>query len=112
MSSLLRKADRRTGVHIFDEGPINALWPIAFSASSAGTAGILGKLARQRSTPVLVALIEAEIAAVRERLDLRTNGQSRLERAGPADDAWGRARPAPRQGKAAPRVASRGGGGI
>ncbi len=100
MSSLLRKADRRTGVHIFDEGPLNALWSIAFSASSAGTAGILGKLARQRSTPVLVALIEAEIAAVRERLDLRTNGQSRLERAGPADDAWERARRALQQVKA------------
>ena len=49
---------------------------------------------------MLVALIEAEIAAVRERLDLRTNGQSRLERAGPADDAWERARRALQQVKA------------
>jgi hypothetical protein len=100
MSSLLRTADRRTGVHIFDEGPLNALWSIAFSAGSAGTAGILGELARQRSTPVLVALIEADIAAVRERHDLRKNGQSRLERIGPADNAWERARRALQQIKA------------
>ena len=100
MSSLLRKADRRTGVHIFDEGPLNALWSIAFSAGSASTAGILGELARQRSTPVVVALIEADIAAVRERHDLRKNGQSRLERIGPADDAWERARRALQQVKA------------
>ena len=100
MSSLLRKSDRRTGVHIFDEGPLNALWSIGFSAGSAGTAGILGELARQRSTPVVVALVEVDIAAVRERLDLRKDGRSRLERTGPADDAWERARRALQQVKA------------
>lgn len=100
MSSLLRKTDRRTGVHMFDEGLLNALWSIGFSARSADTVGILGELARQRTTPVVVALIEADIAAVRERLDLRRNGHSRLERAGPADDAWARARRALQQLKA------------
>lgn len=100
MSALLRKSDGRTGVHIFDEGLLNALWSIGFSAGSGGTAGILGELARQRSTPVIVALIEVDIAAVRERLDLRKNGQSRLERSGPADDAWERARRALQQVKA------------
>jgi len=100
MSSLLRKTDCRTGVHIFDEGQLNALWSIGFSARSAGTAGILAELARQRSTPVVVALIEADIAAVRARLDLRKNGQSRLERTGPTDDAWKRARQALQQVKA------------
>ena len=100
MSSLLRKTDHRTGVHIFDEGLLNALWSIGFSARSADTPRILGELARQRSTPVVVALIEADIAAVRARLDLRKNGQSRLERTGPADDAWDRARQALQQVKA------------
>ena len=100
MSSLLRKTDHRTGVHIFDEGLLNALWSIGFSARSADTPRILGELARQRSTPVVVALIEADIAAVRERHDLRKNGQSRLERTGPADDAWDRARQALQQVKA------------
>src|SRR2546430_15319521 len=100
MSSLLRKTDHRTGVHIFDEGLLNALWSIGFRAASADTPRILGELARQRSTPVVVALIEADIAAVRARLDLRKNGQSRLERTGPADDAWDRARQALQQVKA------------
>jgi AAA domain len=100
MSSLLRKTDRRTGVHIFDEGQLNALWSIGFSATSAGTAGILAELARQRSAPVVVALIEADIAAVRARLDLRKNGQSRLERTRSADDAWERAQRALQQVKA------------
>lgn len=100
MSSLLRKSDGRTEVHIFDEGLLNALWSIGFSAGSAGTAGILGELARQVSTPVVVALVEADIAAVRERLDLRKNGRSRLERTGRTDDAWERARRALQQVKA------------
>jgi hypothetical protein len=100
MSSLLRKADRRTGVHIFDEGLLNALWSIGFSATSPGTAGILGELARQRSTPVVVALIEADITAVRERLSRRKHGHSRLERVGPTDDAWERAQRAFQQLKA------------
>jgi thymidylate kinase len=100
MSSLLRKTDGRAEVHIFDEGLLNALWSIGFSARSADTPRILGELARQRSTPVVVALIEADIAAVRARLDLRKNGQSRLERTGPADDVWDRARQALQQVKA------------
>jgi hypothetical protein len=104
MSSLLRKTDRRAGVHIFDEGQLNALWSIGFSATSAGTAGILAELARQRSAPVVVALIEADIAAVRARLDLRKNGQSRLERTASADDAWERARRALQQVKATLQV--------
>jgi hypothetical protein len=99
MSSLLRKTDRRAGAHIFDEGQLNALWSIGFNARSAGTAGILAELARQRSTPVVVALIEADIAAVRARLDLRKNGQSRLERTRSADDAWERAQRALQQVK-------------
>jgi hypothetical protein len=100
MSSLLRETERRAGVHIFDEGQVNALWSIGFSARSVSTAGILTGLARRRSTPVVVALIEADIAAVRARLDLRKNGKSRLERTGPADDAWERARRALQQVKA------------
>ena len=100
MSSLIRKADRRSGVHVFDEGQFNALWSIGFSATSGGTGGILAELARQRSKPVVVALIEADIAAVRARLDLRKTGLSRLERTGSADDAWERARRALQQVKA------------
>jgi hypothetical protein len=104
MCSLLRNTDGRPGVHIFDEGLLNALWSIGFSAGSAGTGAILGELARQRSTPVVVALVEADIAAVRERLELRKNGQSRLELAGLAADAWDRARRALEQVKATLQV--------
>jgi len=99
VSSLLRKSDRRPGVHIFDEGLFNVLWSIGFSASSPRTAPLLKELAREGSTAV-VALIEADVAAIRERLDLRKHGQSRLERAGATDDSWEQAGRALQQVKA------------
>jgi thymidylate kinase len=99
MSSLLRRAELREGVHIFDEGLINALWSIGFSASSGGTSRILGALAGQRMTPVVTVLIEADIATVKNRLVQRQNGQSRLERPVPPDGAWDRAQQALEQVK-------------
>ena len=90
MSSLLRKAERREGVHIFDEGLLNALWSIGFRARSAAHVTMLERLARQRSTPVVVALMESDIPSIRERLHLRKNGDSRLERTEHMNDGWER----------------------
>src|SRR5207249_11222992 len=78
MSSLLRKTDHRTGVHIFDEGLLNALWSIGFSARSADTPRILGELGWQRSRPVVVALLVSDIATVSSRIDHRHIGHTRI----------------------------------
>ena len=90
MSSLLRRAEHQEGVHIFDEGLLNALWSISFSAGSAPRAAMLETLARQRSTPVVVAVMEADIPAIKERLAHRANGDSRLERTALTQDGWER----------------------
>ena len=103
MCSLLRRAKARGGVQFFDEGLVNALWSIGFRASADNTPRILEELARQHSSDVAAALIEADIPTVKERLASRKNSESRLDRAS-RDDDWGRAAVALEQVKATLRA--------
>lgn len=112
ISALFRKAERREGVHIFDEGLLNALWSIGFSAGSWRTVEMLLRLARQRSTPVVAAIMEADMSAIKERLDLRENGHSRLEETRFVEDGWKRALRALEQVKATVRQLTEGGADV
>ncbi len=90
VSSLLRQAQHREALYIFDEGLVGALWSIGFSARSTGTGRVLQELARQRPTPVVVAVMEADVETIAQRLRRRKDGDSRLERTVPIRDGWER----------------------
>ena len=100
VSALLRRAQRRGGVHLFDEGLLNTLWSVGFSANAADTVAILGRLAREAPPPLVATFLEADHATIRQRLGRRKNGHSRLEQTGMAEGDWSRAHRALEQVKA------------
>lgn len=78
---VLAAADARpdAGIHLFDEGLLQALWSIALEGH-AGTVRQLGSLLVPITPPVdVVAVLEADAGAVTRRLIRRPGRESRVD---------------------------------
>jgi hypothetical protein len=93
VTSLTRRARRRGGCSVFDQGRWQALWSIALDARSGGEVGNLHALLDRLPAPDLVVVVDAAVDTAKDRLDSRRGGDSRVERApGRADEMLFRGR--------------------
>jgi hypothetical protein len=96
MAGLVRRISARPGVHLLDQGPVQALWSTAY-ASSAGRMNAAAASEALRGIvphPTLIVLVQTGETTLASRLRHRPGGDSRLERdlrlpAGPAAYARG-----------------------
>ena len=82
LCGLMGELARRPGIHVLDQGVVNALWSVRFSARSDRPLRRLGEIASDwfpRKTRVVV-LLEVRPALAADRLLGRARTQSRLER--------------------------------
>jgi hypothetical protein len=82
--ALFARARRRPGVHLFQEGVLQALWSLGLRG---GHERMLGRDAAHAIWPDLVVVVEAPMDVVRSRLGSRGSGHSRTERLDEAERA-------------------------
>jgi hypothetical protein len=70
------------GVHIFDQGLLQALWSIAYSARALdlGSPRLRARLRAALPRSLTVVLVTADLTIIRRRLARRRGGDSRVER--------------------------------
>lgn len=80
VSSLLRTHINKLGIHIFDEGILQALWSIAFTAEGLDLSKITRIALRSTAIPYLIVVLQANHETVERRLTERPVCHSRLEK--------------------------------
>jgi hypothetical protein len=86
----LERAGRIDGLHVFDEGSLQALWSIGLRSDRDRWRRLLADLAAGRLTwvePDIVVLVDAPRDVVSERLSTRTSAHSRTQRLSAAEMA-------------------------
>ena len=70
------------GVHVFDQGLLQALWSIGYGARRPDvvSTGLLSRLGSALPPRALVVLVDAAVPTILQRLAQRGTGKSRLER--------------------------------
>jgi hypothetical protein len=76
---LIRAARRTEGVHILDEGVVQALWSVGLRGDVSGVLRTL-ESRRDWAAPDLVVLVEARLETIYARLDARPSRHSRVQR--------------------------------
>ena len=82
--SLMSRARRAPGVHVFDEGVLQALWSLALRGDPAATLNTLTGSGGRWSAPDLVIVVDPPVELLVRRLRDRASEHSRLQRL--ADD--------------------------
>lgn len=77
-----RRRDTEPGVHIYDQGLLQALWSLGFDAAALDAAwpAFVAQLEAALPRHLLVVILEADPALVGGRLQRRADGASRLDR--------------------------------
>ncbi len=75
-----RAASRRQGVHLFDQGILQAIWSIALEDRDEAALSLLAAPAARSALPDLVVVVDADLDVVAKRLDRRQGRDSRVER--------------------------------
>ena len=78
--ALARRARRRAGIHLLDQGLLQAVWSVAFDGDADGAVRLLSAPDAGRALPDVVVVVEADQGTVRQRLCHRAQNESRLER--------------------------------
>ncbi|HLQ37942.1 MAG TPA: hypothetical protein VK348_09080 [Planctomycetota bacterium] len=78
--TLARRARRRPGAQLFDQGVVQALWSVALDGDPDAAMLLLRQAAASRVLPDIVIVVEAELATVHQRLLSRADGNSRADR--------------------------------
>lgn len=81
VSYLMRRAHRRSGIHLHDQGLFQGLWSIGLGSETGSLRRMGLELAPSVPAPSLVVIIEADLQAVERRLGARGGRHSRA-------DAW------------------------
>ena len=70
------------GIHVFDQGLLQALWSIGYAARRAEVVSpeLLGRLTRALPRRAIVVFVDADLRIIRNRLTGRVKGRSLLER--------------------------------
>jgi len=87
--SLMGRARRAPGVHVFDEGVLQALWSLALRGDPSATLRVLRDSTGRWSAPDLVIVLDPPVDLLVRRLRDRSSEHSRLQRL--ADDVGLRA---------------------
>jgi AAA domain len=82
--SLMGRARRAPGVHVFDEGVLQALWSLALRGDPSATLRVLRDSTGRWSAPDLVIVLDPPVDLLVRRLRDRSSEHSRLQRL--ADD--------------------------
>jgi len=77
---LARQARRHPGLHLLDQGVLQAMWSVALDDDSDAALALLRVKATRLALPDIVVLVEADLATVQQRLGSRPHGDSRLDR--------------------------------
>ena len=77
--ALMRRARDVPGVHLFDEGVLQALWSLALRGDPAATLRALGGSVGRWSSPDLVIVVDPPVELVARRLSDRRSTHSRLQ---------------------------------
>ena len=80
--ALLSRASHAEGVHLMDEGLVQALWSVGLRGDVDGVLGRLGGSRRRWAAPDVVVVVDAPIQTVRDRLRARGSSHSRTQRLG------------------------------
>lgn len=80
--ALLSRARQTDGVHLVDEGLVQALWSVGLRGDVDGVLGRLGGSRRRWAVPDVVVVVDAPIETVRDRLRARGSSHSRTQRLG------------------------------
>lgn len=80
VTGLQRRCRGRCGIHLFDQGAIQALWSIRFGASRGTLELLAGALPLEGSVPDRVVAVRSGLARIEERLVDRQGAESRIER--------------------------------
>jgi hypothetical protein len=83
--ALIDRSRSRSGVHLFDEGVLQALWSIALHGDAAATLRALRGSTRTWASPDLVLVLDPPVDVLVRRLRLRRSRHSRVQRL--SDDA-------------------------
>ena len=78
--ALFAQARRRGGVHLFQEGILQALWSVGLRGRLDGMLALLGEDAPDRGLPDLAVVVDAPMEVIRSRLGSRGSRHSRTER--------------------------------
>jgi AAA domain len=76
---LLTSAGRRPGVHLFDEGLLQALWSVALRGDVTPTLRVLERRSGRSAMPDLVVVVHASIDEIEDRLAARHSRHSRVQ---------------------------------
>jgi AAA domain len=76
---LLTSAGRRPGVHLFDEGLLQALWSVGLRGDVTPTLRVLERRSVPSAMPDLVVVVHASIDEIQDRLAARHSRHSRLQ---------------------------------
>jgi thymidylate kinase len=79
VSSLARRARRRAGVHLLDEGPCQGAWSVALEGDPEAARALLSGLPAE-ARPDLLVVVEAPAPVVAARIRARSERDSRLDR--------------------------------
>ena len=83
--SLLRSCRTTREVHLFDEGIFQALWSIGLEGSPEAVRRVGSTLHEALAMPDVVAVVEADLGTVAQRLQTRKGRESRADRHWPED---------------------------
>jgi hypothetical protein len=76
---LLTSAGRSPGVHLFDEGLLQALWSVGLRGDVTPTLRVLERRSGRYAMPDLVVTVHASIDEIEDRLTARLSRHSRLQ---------------------------------
>jgi hypothetical protein len=79
---LLTSAGRSPGVHLFDEGLLQALWSVRLRGDVAPTLRVLEQRSGRYAVPDLVVTVHVSIDEIEDRLSARRSRHSRLQEPG------------------------------
>jgi hypothetical protein len=80
VAGLARRAHRRPGVHVFDQGMLQAVWSVALEGDAETAMKLLRHGANHGFMPEVAVVVDADTTTVRHRLVERDSGASRIER--------------------------------
>ena len=83
--SLLRSCRRTRAVHLFDEGIFQGLWSIGYEGRPGAVHRVGASLHAALRMPDVVAVVEADLGTVSQRLERRKGHESRADRQWPED---------------------------
>jgi hypothetical protein len=81
VAGLARRAQHSPGVHVFDQGMLQAVWSVALEGDADAAMRLLELGAELGFMPEVAVVVAADADTVQQRLDGRHSNDSRLDRA-------------------------------